>query len=386
MKAYNETLLRNEYAQALAQRLKKEGKLNDTQNLEIQKLHADLPYNTNIFIKILLFLFGCLGFGMGGSLMAMFIVGFNESFWGFAIVSAFYGIGAIILLIFLIRDRKLYFSGIDNAVIYCVLGAFMPLVYQIYETLHLQEPWLAALLFLPFLLLTIYVFGEPIIALSAFLTVLFIIASLFMKHPLGKALLPFVLMICAGITYGLLHRFSQKKESFYWTTALEWTSIVAMVLFYAAGNYYVVREANAALNNLPAPAPEIAFAPLFWGLTFVVPVLYLYLGFRWRDRLVLLLGLLGVVASVMTYRFYHAVLPTEWGMVLGGLVAVVVAIFVIRQLKTPRFGFSNLPEENEKIGIETVILSQMTQNIQAADHGLKLGGGDFGGGGAGEKY
>ncbi|MEZ4902147.1 MAG: hypothetical protein R2822_10515 [Spirosomataceae bacterium] len=386
MKAYNETLLRNQYAQEVVQRLNKEGKLNEVQCLALQKLHADVPYNPNIFIKLLLFLFGCLGFGLGGSLMTVFIIGFDESFWGFSVVSAIYGAGATFLLLFLIRERKLYFSGIDNALIYCILGALMPLVYQIYDTTHLDEPWLAALLFLPLLLLTTYVFGEPVVALFAFLTTLFIGASLLMKHPLGKALLPFALMIGAAIAYSLGRRFGQKKASFYWAIALEWTSTMAMVVFYAAGNYYVVREANAALNHLPPPAPEIAFAPIFWGLTFVIPLLYLYLGFRWRNRLVLLLGLLGVVASVMTYRFYHAVLPTEWGLVLGGLVAVAVAVWVIRQLKTPRFGFSNWSEEDKKIGLETIILSQMTQNIQTTDPSLQLGGGDFGGGGAGEQY
>ena len=58
MKIYNETLLRNEYAQKLVLRFQKEGLLSDTQAVEIRQLHADVPYNPNIFIKIVLFLFG----------------------------------------------------------------------------------------------------------------------------------------------------------------------------------------------------------------------------------------------------------------------------------------------------------------------------------------
>jgi uncharacterized membrane protein YgcG len=61
---------------------------------------------------------------------------------------------------------------------------------------------------------------------------------------------------------------------------------------------------------------------------------------------------------------------------------------VIRQLKTPKYGFSFAPEagENAQFRIETVVLSQITTNIQTADSGVQFGGGDFGGGGAGAKY
>jgi uncharacterized membrane protein YgcG len=186
----------------------------------------------------------------------------------------------------------------------------------------------------------------------------------------------------------VIRRFLKKETSFYWQMALYWVSIAALVLFYAAGNYLVVRQANAALNGLPDPAPEIAFAPLFWGLTFLIPVFYLYRGFRWRDRTLITLGILAVVCSILTVRFYHAVLPVEWGMILGGIAASVIAYVVIRQLKTPKYGFSFAPEagENAQFRIETVVLSQITTNIQTADSGVQFGGGDFGGGGAGAKY
>lgn len=386
MKIYNETLLRNEYAQKLVLRFQKEGLLSDTQAVEIRQLHADVPYNPNIFIKIVLFLFGGFGFSFGSSFVALAVLG--ESFVGFAIISMIYGVGTLFALKYFIRERKLHFSGLDNALLYCVLGSFGPMVFQIYDSAKIDELWVGALLFLPFLLAAAYSFGEPLVALGAFLATLFIIASILMKNPLGKALLPFALMICTGITYEVVRRFLKKEASFYWQTALYWVSIAALVLFYAAGNYLVVRQANAALNGLPDPAPEIAFAPLFWGLTFLVPVLYFFGGFRWRDRTLITLGILAVVCSILTVRFYHAVLPAEWGMILGGIAASSIAYVVIRQLKTPKYGFSFAPEvgENASFRIETVVLSQITTNIQTADNGVQFGGGDFGGGGAGEKY
>ena len=125
-----------------------------------------------------------------------------------------------------------------------------------------------------------------------------------------------------------------------------------------------------------------------WGLTFLVPVFYLYGGFRWRDRTLLTLGLMSLVCSILTVRYYHAVLPVEWGLLLGGVVTTLIAYGIIRQLKVPKYGFSAAPDtsENEAFRLETVLLSHVTKGIQTADHGIKLGGGDFGGGGAGEKY
>lgn len=386
MKAYNETLLRNEYALNVAKRLRLEGHLSENTYVEIQKHHAVVPYNPNIFIKILLFGFGCIGFGFGSSLTAMTLLG--QSIWGFSIVSMLYGIAALFGLFFFIKERKFHFSGIDNALIYCILGSFLPIVFQIYETAKLQEMWIGALLFLPILLATCYSFGEPVVALGTFFNVLFIVASLLMKNPLGKTLLPFAMMLLSGVTYWTLRRFSQKSSSFYWHTAFYWVSTVALMVFYASGNYLVVREANAALSGLPAPAPEIAFAQIFWGLTFLIPVLYLFGGFRWRDCTLLTLGLMVLVCSILTVRYYHAVLPVEWGLLLGGIATTLVAYGVIRQLKVPKYGFSAAPDtyENDAFRLETVLLSQVTKDIQSADHGVKLGGGDFGGGGAGEKY
>jgi hypothetical protein len=75
-------------------------------------------------------------------------------------------------------------------------------------------------------------------------------------------------------------------------------------------------------------------------------------------------------------------------MILGGVAATAVAYGVIRQLKIPKYGFSFAPEvgDSDKLRLETVVLSQMTKDIQSHDQGLKFGEGDFGGGGAGEKY
>jgi uncharacterized membrane protein YgcG len=150
----------------------------------------------------------------------------------------------------------------------------------------------------------------------------------------------------------------------------------------------VVREANATLNNLPDPAPEIAFANVFWTFTFLTPLLYLYVGFRWKSLVLLVLSILGLLASLTTVRMYHSVMPLEWVLVLGGIATISVSVFLIQYFKNPKHGFSYTPNATAEgqLHLQSVVLSQITSNIQSADHGVNLGGGDFGGGGAEEKY
>ena len=263
MKAYNETLLYNEYAQKMAKKWHEEGLLTSEQWSETQRLHAAVPYNPNPFIKIGLFVFAHICFLFGGSFVFL-LVGTGA---GFAITALLYAFVVTFLLIHFIRQKQLHFSGIDNALIYGVVGATMPLIFEIYEALRINELWVGVLFCLPVLVIVVYSFGEPLVALGTFLCGLFIVAALLMKHPLGKALLPFALMLYAGGFFMITEKLSQKPSTFYWKSALYWVNTASLVLFYLAGNYGIVREANAELNGLSSPSPEIAFAGLFWVFT-----------------------------------------------------------------------------------------------------------------------
>ncbi|MFN4146094.1 MAG: hypothetical protein ACK4GN_09750 [Runella sp.] len=382
MKFYDEILLRNEYAQQLAKRWYSEGLLNDAQLAEIYQTHAAIPSNPNLFIKICLFLFGCICFSFGAGFAALFLG------VGFSVVSLVYAGGVLFLLRNIIKERKLHFNGVDNALLYGVVAATLPAIFEVYELLNLDQPWVGGLLFLPVLCWVAYSFGEPVVAVGVLLCGLFVVASLLILHPLGRALLPFALMICAGVVYFVLRPLSRQIRYFYWQWAIEWVQVAALVLLYLAGNYGFVREANAQLNNLPSPAPQITFAPLFWGLTFAVPLVYFYWGVRWRSRVLLLLAMVGLGASVATLYQYTLFLPLEWLLLVGGGVIVCFCIWLIRRLKTPRLGFACIPEaiSHERAFLQTIALSQAAQQTQLNTPDFKMGGGDFGGAGAGNDY
>ncbi|GAB2797025.1 hypothetical protein GCM10027275_48000 [Rhabdobacter roseus] len=385
MKLYPDAPLRHRYAQELAQRLHQEALLSDDQLDAIQAHHADVPYAPHFFVKVGLFLFGSLAFLFGGSFFGLFFV----ELLGFSICSLAYAALAGYLLVRLIRTKKLRFAGADNALLYGITGALCVPVFELYELLRLQEVWVAALVFLPVLFLIAYSTGEPVLALAALGTLCTVVFSLLLQFPLGRVLLPFAGLLLGVLVYAWTRRQLTRPGAYYWQTALEWVGLATLVVVYLCGNYGVVREANAALNGrYEAVSPEIAFAGFFWLLTFLIPLGYLYRGIRQRDRSLLLLALLGLTASVATVQYYYPWVPAAWLLVLGGTFITALAYTLIRLLQTPRLGFSYVPEVPSEVPplIEAVVLSHTTQSLTPDTPDFQLGGGDFGGGGAGERY
>jgi len=160
---------------------------------------------------------------------------------------------------------------------------------------------------------------------------------------------------------------------------------LALATFYLAGNYLVVREGNAALLGGYGPSAPPPLAPVFYLFTAVVPLLYLYLGLRRHDRLLLLLGVLAVAFSIFTVRYYHAIMPPEVAATLAGLVLIGLSLAALRYLRTPRHGLTTAADEAAAphFNLESLVMAQ-TAHVPTAptETGFQFGGGQAGGGGA----
>lgn len=383
MKAYNEILLYNQWVQKKAKDWVRKNLITKEQHTAIDAAYANLPYQPNWFVWVGLFIFTVIGISASTVVFLPFI----DSAFGETFLGPLYGIGLYFFVNYLIKERKLHFSAIDNAFLYAILLSFIPLVAEISADSG-DSPLLMGVVYLPLLLFLTYRYGEPLIALGTFLDGLFIVATLAMKNPWGKLLLPFIVMLYAGLIWYFVRQFMKKDQSFYWHSALNWLHVAALAVGYAAGNYYVVREGNAALNNLPDPSPEVALAGLFWLLTFLIPVLYIYAAIRWRSLQFLILGTLFLVASLYTFYHYHPFMPGDWATALLGLVGIGVAVYLMRYLKTERKGFIYEPEENSEWATlaTTILATEVGSQASETPQGPQFGGGTFGGGGSGEGY
>ncbi|MEO7049719.1 MAG: hypothetical protein ABI091_30730, partial [Ferruginibacter sp.] len=167
------------------------------------------------------------------------------------------------------------------------------------------------------------------------------------------------------------------------TLAVEITSLITL---YAAGNYFVVQQIGDLMFNSISTSNTLPFGILFWIFTAAIPLVYLFFGIKNKDAILLRVGLLLIAAIIFTIRYYHALMPAEAAMTLGGILMVLIAWVLTRYLHTAKNGFTSIEIDKRnapgKAQIEALILAQTFSQTHAQNADTKFGGGDFGGGGA----
>ena len=97
-----------------------------------------------------------------------------------------------------------------------------------------------------------------------------------------------------------------------------------------------------------------------------------------------------MAGAAATVRHYYGTWPLSVAFVVDGVVLFGVAVLLIRLLQTPRHGFSDADDGEAPLLVVrhagTLTALQGTANAQQHPTGPRFGGGDFGGGGAGEAY
>lgn len=390
MKAYNPLWSENDFIQKTAQKWLKQGFLSKEQSSEIEKNYAHEYYDPNIFLKIGLFIFTILAAGFSIGIMSIFFVGIYENNLNAAAVIQSLMIGGVFFFLLenLIKGRQLYHSGVDNALIYMALGAFCTTIYFLFEKLN-PPTWLFLILFLPLFVATTIRYAESVVCTLTYFLILGIFVTIALESFWGKTFLPFIVMLVSAGIYFLVKRLSTRKDYLYYETCLTILKTLSLVTFYLGGNYLIVREGNALINNLYlSVSPQVAFAPMFYFFTIIIPIGYIFFGLRYRDRLILILGLITLGFSVFTYRFYFAVLPIEIALTLGGVLLMTLAGGLIHYLKTEKMGFTYQPDDEfEGFNLEAMLMSQIVQSkIPQQGDTFRFGGGDTGGGGAGGNY
>jgi hypothetical protein len=372
-----------------ASRWQKQGFITPGQHAAIDAAYPIDYYRPNVFVRIGLFIFTCLGAAASAGVVALFSQG---SVVGVCLVC---GAGAFFVLEQAIKSSRHYHSGFDNALLYSGLLAVAVLLGYAYAQLlpgtvlddfSPASPRLTLLL-LPLLALLLaagWRYADQLVAALAYLTYLTLVANLLLQLSLGRVLLPFAVMLASAAAYLLCRRLLEHtKVRYYYKPALTVVRVLAIVTFYLGGNYLVVREGNAALNNLPESI-QIPFAPLFYLTTVAIPLLYIVLGLRRHNRLLLLVGLFVVGFSLYTYRHYRSLLPPEIAATLAGVALIVFAVWALRYLRRPRHGLSSAAEEHAPphFNLESLIVAQTAEVPTHQAPAFEFGGGESGGGGA----
>ncbi|WP_234733117.1 hypothetical protein [Tellurirhabdus bombi] len=390
MKAYKETWLRNKEIIRNAGRWHRRGLLSDVQLTRLGEHYPVGFHESNGFLDIGLFIFTIVATSGAYFLLLNLLIDTSENQLGFHLFNLIFGVVVALLLGLLIKQKNFYRSGVDNALVAIATGlivtslvGFMP---------NNQPLWLYCLVSLPVLLLAVWYYGDTLVTFAAFLAVCTLMVDFVLDLPGGKTILPFVAMALAMVVYVVARRFDNKPELLYWTddfVLLEWLSLVLLQM---SSNYFVVRQVNNWLLERRLPeAPEISLPWLFWILTFVVPIALLVVGLRQKERPMMIMSAIGIAAAFSTWRYFYPIFSLETYLILNGFLLMIIAGVLIQYLRKPHNGFTDAPDEDSPdeflLSPETItIIQSASTSLSHPSTDLKFGKGDFGGGGAGDKY
>lgn len=384
MIVFDKKLLDNEILVEEANTLYKAGFINKEQKNKIEKELPVFKSQSNILVRIGFFLLGSFLYSsICGAISLLGLSGEDTFFKICGYIFAAVGfIGAEMLSTQNFRNH-----GLDDAFILgalTTLGGAIALTTEGYEiVIAIFVAAGAFFMFIRYLhLLSMLVFC---LAITAFL-----FFGMFEFGSIGKAILPFVTMIFAGVFYFISKKIQNSITKKYYFNGLLLASGFCLVLFYLSCNYLVVRELSAVLLDVEVQAgSDIPFAIFFWAFTFIVPVLYLYFGIKNRDRIMLWISFLAIAFSLYSFRFYYAILPIEVALTLGGLVLFAIAYFSIKKLKEKESGLTFKPDRinhsDNFLNAEALIVAStfgMKPEIKPEASPMEFGGGGFSGGGS----
>ncbi len=395
MIAYNHTLIRNiSIVKKSKQWFSKQLISTEQLSIVLKKYKTEF-YSPNLFIKIGLFIFTLFAiFSAYGFYISMFIIG--QYIAGYFAFSCFlFSVICVCALEFFIKNNNLYNAGVDECILYSALGfSFVGIGIMIKYDFNLfdNKTLFLSILTVPFFIASIVRYADKLVTLALGICFYFIFFLTLLKlGDVAKLIMPFALMIVSVLVYLASKKYKQLESFHYLNKCFIVIECIALVVFYLAGNYYVIRESSIAYFGLKLNKGEdIPLAFLFYILTAIVPLVYVYYGLKNKDKLLLWIGLILIVIAALTFKNYFSLGHPEIILTLSGFIMIVIAYVSIRILKTPKYGitFEEEPDEDNflKSNAEAMMIAQNFGQNEQTSSDTKFGGGNFGGAGSGGNF
>jgi mannose/fructose/N-acetylgalactosamine-specific phosphotransferase system component IIC len=397
MIAFDKSLLDNTFLVDEANSLADSGFIKLEKAKAIAKEIPALKTNDNLLIRIMMFLLGAFLYGSICGFLALLSIDGLDNHWKILIV-IFAIVGFVGQEFVLAKSSNMFGYGLDDA---AILGAILATAFFVAEGSDSQNLTISMVIAIA----SIFTYFRYLHLPSAIIACLSITASLFFSLidycQYGQQIMPFVMMLFAGIIYFFTSNKLKNINSPYYKNGLLVLKCFSLLLFYFAGNYFVVRELSfkMQLENLqmndpyPSGSSEIPMAWLFYAFTLLTPIVYIVFSLLKKDKSLLWIGMLTLGFTVFTIRNYHHVLPTEIALTASGILMFAVAYFSIRKLKNKESGITFMADRfessNTLLQLETIASAAqfgLKPEIKAPESNMEFGGGGFSGGGAGSEY
>lgn len=346
----------------------------------ILEAHPSALYTPNFFIRIAL-----------GSLTIVAVFFFGLLVWlvsgassddAFVFLFVFLCIACYAVLELLVSTKRYYNAGVDNVLMCCCI-IFLIAAFLVADFAN-NDVILSGVMIL-FCLWFCVRFADGFMGTLSYASLYIFVMLLCAKAGVaGKAFAPFILMFTSAVVFIIANRSFKKESLLIYHFSCKAVKLLALILFYVSANYFVVNEAGTQLFSFTASMPA-AFAIIYWIFTVFIPVAYIIYGIIKRDHLFIRTGVILVIASILTIRYYYSLLPAETEMLIGGLLLVVISYALIKYLRTVKHGFTfqNM-NRNKKdlLNAEALIIGQVFGKQSNKHEGFEFGGGSSGGAGA----
>jgi len=385
MQAYNKTELENFFLAEEAKKLRQKKFLSKEQLQNINAQLVQLKSNSNIFFRIGFFFLG--SFLISTIISAFGLILFPLISENYQIIFFFYAIVAYFGLEVLVR-MKFFRHGLDDAFVLTSQISFSIGIGILTEAIL---PVLITMLVLGVVFAIRFI--NTISAVMAFIGLVGIFFNSIIEHDLmPKFYLSFVGLILAVLVYFFVSHLSKNQNFYPYFKIFDTIRVASLLLGYFSMNYLVVRELSESLMNLTITnKSDVPFAIVFYVLTFLIPLLYFFLGIKWKDKLVLYSGLLTLAFGFYSIRHYYYFFPIEYVMVISGILLFGLAYLIIQELKNKTEGVTFQPDRDSDnsllLNAQAVLsLANATTPPPTQSNPMEFGGGGFSGGGAGEQF
>ncbi|MDP3915426.1 MAG: hypothetical protein Q8R96_17000 [Bacteroidota bacterium] len=199
-------------------------------------------------------------------------------------------------------------------------------------------------------------------------------------------------MVTFGTMYWSGKKLQEKLPNVIFDNQFVIVKTIAILVFYIAGNYFVARELSISLMGLQLSASEdIPFAIVFYLLTALVPIGYIYWGIKQKSILFIRIGLLALALSVVTFKYYFSLGHPMLTVTICGAVLIVIALVLFNYLKQIRNGFTReqlLHDKWSSSDLTAIIASQTLggNKMNGPEEDVIFKGGSFGDAGAGGNW
>lgn len=386
--AYNSTELEKKKVLLKAEDLFRSKLLDTKQWQQIRKEYASKLYTPSIFMRVLLFIFSFLGMTTVIGPIGAIFSDMGES--GYRVLSFLLGI----LFLFgteklLIKDRHHFHSGITEAGIYSGLAGIA------FGILGSNPPGLLVCAITGFVLTAFaairYLNIPALVSAIGFLG--WIVFQLMTAiGGIAEACMPFIFMATFATIHWYGTKLRVKLPNVIFDDQFVVLKTMTLLVFYLAGNYYVVREMSIRLMGLQLSAGDnIPFAIVFYLFTALVPAGYMYWGIKQKSILLIRIGLLTLALSVLTFTYYFLTGFQMLAATIAGAALLATAWVFYRYLKQMRNGFTReklLHDQWNSTDLTAIIASQTLGGNKMNDPGedVIFKGGSFGGAGAGRDW